>query len=329
MACEIAEILIELHKVGNMEYIGKCYHYPCDSTNTEKLSLQTREMKKALENWTELETARERYYPLNSFTNKQLCLLRQELYYPENLKTEVTCLLKALLPSLSDSDIVKTVKETWQQLFLTPTHTVAAPNARVYETPSISDPPLETFDIIEDLPQKEMQLEQLVESTLLTSSEREVYSNLTENYDTNPLLTMLVILSVSDGTQCTDGKVTDQYDDMVLETDLKERIIVQLINELLEKKSLPYKLREIEEQSIVAQSEDGNLSPSGSIMSESSVDLSLTRYYFKWHGAVVVFMHNLIAYRYEYFTLEQLGKLLQEIVNQHKIKGILLVDPDH
>ena len=277
MVCEIAELLIELHKVGIMEYIGERYDYPCDSTNTEKLVLQTKEMKKALKNWTELDTAREKYYPLNSFTNKQLCLLRQELHDPEKLKTEVVCLLKALLPCLADSLIARTVKETWQQLFHNSacTSTVAAPNAIICKMPS--NAPLDPFEIIEDLPQNELQLEQLVD-LMLSSSQREAYFNMTEKYDCLPLLTMLILLSAGD---CIDPtEVLEQYESMVIEADLDEIIIVKQINEILQRKTPPYKLREIEDTLSVVETRDSTISPTESIVSESSIDLSLPRYYY-------------------------------------------------
>ena len=79
-------------------------------------------METELKEWTEIsENARDKYYPLNSFTNKQLCLLRKELYNPQKLTSEVKFLFTALLPCTSGSDIIKAIRETWQQPLNFPT----------------------------------------------------------------------------------------------------------------------------------------------------------------------------------------------------------------
>ena len=134
-------------------------------------------METELKEWTEIaENARDKYYPLNSFTNKQLCLLRKELYNPQKLTSEVKFLFTALLPCTSGSDIIKAIRETWQQPLNFPT-TVSDATVSTQSSPSFTPkgaPPLS------DKSEKTLELKQLVESSALTQSERDLFMNMTE-----------------------------------------------------------------------------------------------------------------------------------------------------
>ena len=305
---QIAERLIRMRQEGFMKSLEDCYCYCCISLTAEELSKIARAMETELNEWTEIaENARDRYYPLNSFTNKQLCLLRKELYNPQELTAEVKFLFTALLPCTSGSDIIKTIRESWQQPLTT---TVSDATVSTQSSPSFTSkgmPPLS------DTSEQTLELDELVESEALTPSERYLFIDMTEQ-GTIPLATLLVILRNRGKAELKLNKMIDQYEDIMLEPWMQSanfEDICKEINELLSERSAEFLLKGKEDKIttfIVA-----------SKSSASIIDIPQPRY-----G-----LYNLVEYLNLYFTnysgnyltLDQLGELLQGIVNRHHLEG--------
>ena len=147
-----------MHQEGYMKSLGDCYCYRCKSISAEDLSEKAKSMEKELNEWTRIaENAREEYYPLNSFTNKQLCLLRKELFDPHKLISEVKFLFTALLPCTAWPDIIKAIHDTRQQPVKFSTATVSD---QASFTKTKMPPRL-------DKSEQKLDLKQLVESSAL------------------------------------------------------------------------------------------------------------------------------------------------------------------
>ena len=272
-AIQIAERLIRMRQEGFMKSLGDCYCYRCISLTAEELSKKVKEMEVELNEWTEIaENARHNYYPLNSFTNKQLCLLRKELYNPQKLTSEVKFLFTALLPCTSGSDIIKAIRETWQQPLTT---TVSDATVSTQSSPSFTSkgtPPLS------DKSEKTLELGQLVESEALTQSEWDLFMNMTEQ-GTIPLATLLVILRNRGKAELKLNKMIDQYEDIRLEPwmqSAKFEDICKEINELLSERSAKFLLKEKEDKA-TASNENSSRPIVVSISSASIIDLSQPR----------------------------------------------------
>ena len=272
-AIQIAERLIRMRQEGFMKSLGDCYCYRCISLTAEELSKKVKEMEVELNEWTEIaENARHNYYPLNSFTNKQLCLLRKELYNPQKLTSEVKFLFTALLPCTSGSDIIKAIRETWQQPLTT---TVSDATVSTQSSPSFTSkgtPPLS------DKSEKTLELGQLVESEALTQSEWDLFMNMTEQ-GTIPLATLLVILRNRGKAELKLNKMIDQYEDIRLEPwmqSAKFEDICKEINELLSERSAKFLLKEKEDKA-TASNENSSRPIVVSKSSASIIDLSQPR----------------------------------------------------
>ena len=230
---QIAEVLIAMHQEGYMESIGYVESYDCSSTTVDELNDKVQAMQEKLKKWTMLvEKTRSRYYTLNSFTNKQLCQLRRELYNPTGLKREVKYLLNALLPCTSDSDIIEIVNKSWQHLSTTPT--VDESDLSIKKHTRADVVPLECASASDN--EQTLEIEQLVESAALTASERDKYRNMIESQNAEPLLTLLAILR-SSGGMCELNDVLEKYEDITLDDGLKLADINKQINEHLSKRS--------------------------------------------------------------------------------------------
>ena len=79
--CQIAEVLIDLQRVGNVKYTGWRLQVPCGlSSVVSMLHDQAKVMEHELANWKEEVTQkRGDFYELNYFTTLQLLTLRREL----------------------------------------------------------------------------------------------------------------------------------------------------------------------------------------------------------------------------------------------------------
>ena len=288
-ACQIADVLIAMHQEGYMESIGDCYCYLCKDTTVDELNNKVKRMEEELNEWTMLvENTRSRYYPLNSFTNKQLCLLRKELYNPNGLKCEVKCLLNALLPCTSDSEIIKAVHESWQHLFSSPSALTVSRHSRA----SDSETSQKYTSVSEVKTKNSLEIEQLVESAALSAIERDNYRNLTESQRAEPSLTLLAILKSSADKKCDFLSVLDMFEEIKLtligHQKLKITDINKLINELLSKRSSAFFLKEEEEkeeEQILTGSNESISSTESSrkklTLSPSAINLSLSRYKLK------------------------------------------------
>ena len=288
----IAEALIAMHQEGYMESIGDCYCYRCSSITVDELNNKAKNMDEQLKEWTKLvEDTRSRYYPLNSFTNKQLCQLRRELYtFPSPcvsdsnaLTCEVKFLLSALLPCASDSDIIKALSESRQQLLSSPTTTMGSPI--VSKSSIASDSSKQAATASAKQTEQALEIKELVESLVLSSSERDNYMNMTESQRTEPILTLLAILKSSDEGNCELPDVLESFEVLQLQVmNLKLTIsdIYEQINGYLSKRSPKLCLKK--EAHILASSDESistTVEPSKNrlpIMSTSTIDLSLQRY---------------------------------------------------
>lgn len=171
-AYQIAEVLVAMHQVGYMESIGDCYCYRCSITTVDELTQKAKTMEEALKEWTDLvEITRSKYYPLNSFTNKQLCQLRRELCSPNDLKCEGKLLLSALLPCTSDSDITKIIHESRQQLLnsVTTERDQTVGKHSTARDSDISKKVVSASHVNEEVKQA-LEIKQIVESSALTAS---------------------------------------------------------------------------------------------------------------------------------------------------------------
>ena len=113
--CRIADVLIALQQVGNVQYINWVLEVPCRRKMVTDLQQQAKSMEHELEKWKEeLKTMREQYYELNYYTTLQLLVLRRELGLIKSqpsaiLKPNVVTLLRSIslhISSVSASQLV-------------------------------------------------------------------------------------------------------------------------------------------------------------------------------------------------------------------------------
>ena len=265
-----------MHQEGYMKSIGDCYCYRCKSTSAEDLNEKAKSMEKELNEWTGIaENAREEYYPLNSFTNKQLCLLRKELFDPQKLTSEVKFLFTALLPCTPWPDIIEAIHDTRQQPLKFST---ATDSDQTLSTKTKMPPRL-------DKSEQKLDLKQLVESSALKQHERDIFMNMTEQ-GTIPLVTLLLILRNrrNPKSELKLNKMINQYEDIRLgpwmeSTKFEE--ICKEINELLlltdVEQSTLFLLNETEDK-VVTCDETVSIPITVSKSSSSMVDLSQSRY---------------------------------------------------
>lgn len=279
----IAEALIAMHQEGYMESIGDCYCYRCSSTTVDELNNKAKNMDEQLKEWTKLvEDTRSRYYPLNSFTNKQLCQLRRELYAlppcasDSNVLTcEVRFLLSALLPCVSDSDIIKALCESKQQLLSSPTTAMGSP--RVSKGSLASDSSKQAASASAKKTEQVLEIKEIVESSVLSSREQNLYMNMTVQLNAEPMLTLLAILRSSiDEGNCELGDVLEKYEDLHDELTISD--INEQIKEYVSKRSSKLILMKEDvssDESISSTVEPSKKRPTK--VSSSIIDLSLQR----------------------------------------------------
>ena len=259
-----------MHQEGYMKSIGACYRYHCVGLLTKDLSTKVKIMETELKEWTRIaENARDEYYPLNSFTNKQLCLLRKELYNPQDLTYEVKFLFTTLLPCTPESDIIKAVQVAWQQPFNFPTSDETLSTHKSSSTFSSSCKTVPLLDKRQTLDLKQIQFE------VLEEREKDLFLNMTEQ-GTDSLVALLVILRNRGKPELNLYKMLDQYDNLRLEQfeqNVKFEDICDEINELL---PVNFFLKQTEE---TVTSEDKTHSTMAVSKPSSSIeDFSLSRY---------------------------------------------------
>lgn len=282
-AYQIAEVLVAMHQNGYMESIADLSCYPCGSTTVAELTEKAQKMELDLSTWIQsVEAIREKYYHLNSFTMKQLLQLRQELYHPKELDNQVVFLLKALLPCASESVIARAIQATWEELFDSPAVVPGIVECSHQESSKDS----EKDDTFSRSVNQSLDLEQLLESSVLTQSERSAYTNMTEFQGTDPLLTLLLILRTGDKENCTISRMIKEYEKMLLiGPNLPIVQVIQEINGLLAARSSSFLLKDEEDNSKGGHTEPETTSTSAhdeacTLAHSSSIDLSLSRYIF-------------------------------------------------
>ena len=290
----IAEVLIAMHQEGYMESIGDCYCYRCSSTTVDELNSKAKNMDEQLKVWTErVENARSRYYPLNSFTNKQLCQLRRELCAFLSpcasdsiaLTCEVKFLLSALLPCASDSDIIKALRESRQQLLSSPTTAVGSP--RVSRSLITSDSSKQAASASAKITGEALEITDLVKSSVLSLHEQDNYMNLTESEKTEPMLTLLAVLKSSDEGNYELPDALEKFEFLqlqVMNSKLTISDINKQINEYLSQRSPKLCLKKeahvlaTSDERISSTVEPSEKRPSTMSSRSSIVDLSLQWY---------------------------------------------------
>ena len=280
-AYQIAEVLVAMHQNGYMESIADLSCYPCGSTTVAELAEKAQKMELDLNAWIQsVEAIREKYYYLNSFTMKQLLRLRKELYHPKELDNQVVFLLKALLPCVSEPEIAWAIQVTWEELFDSPAAVSGIAECRHQE----SSKGAEKDEIFSRSIKQSLDLEQLLESSILTQSERSAYTNMTEFQEADPLLTLLIILRTGDKEKCTIPKTIKEYEKMLLfGPNLPIVQVIQEINGLLAARSSSFVLKEEEDDSKGGHTEPETSSTLESeeacaLPHSSNIDLSLSRY---------------------------------------------------
>ena len=104
--CHIAEVLLQLQQVGNVQYTGRMLQVPCSASNdiVDHLQKLAKTMEEDLEKWKEsIRETRGEYYELNYFTTLQLLTLRERLgiFKSSTADAVVTPDVLALLHSIS------------------------------------------------------------------------------------------------------------------------------------------------------------------------------------------------------------------------------------
>ena len=267
-----------------MESRGDRYCYRCSHLTSDELSDKSESMEKTLNEWTKaVENARDKYYPLNSFTNKQLCLLRKELYEPQKLTSGVKFLFTSLLPCTAESDIIRAINETrkQQQKCLT---TFSDASSHDHSAPSSTK---KITHISSKKTRQALELKQLVKSSALKPNELDLFINMTESHRTKPSLTLLIILRNRGKSEPKLSIMLEQYTDIrlqLMQTTKREEINRE-INELLSKQSSEYFLKETEDEADKADSDESVSRPIKVPVKPptSSVDLSLSRYYYYYY----------------------------------------------
>ncbi len=118
--CRIAEVLLTLQQVGNVNYTGWALQVPCstDRQLINQLQSQASDMENELSMWKkDVEMQRENFYELNYYTTLQLLTLRKELGRLKNpskdgaIPPEILALLQSISVQVTPSHIIDAVNE--------------------------------------------------------------------------------------------------------------------------------------------------------------------------------------------------------------------------
>ena len=119
-------MLINLHEQGCIQYIGWQYHFHCRSDQISQLKEEQKFIFQQLQLWNEaVTTARYKCYAFNSYTMKQILLLRKELQPRFTTTTgdmefvltqQALSLLKCVHPCADIATILLTLKESWNDM---------------------------------------------------------------------------------------------------------------------------------------------------------------------------------------------------------------------
>lgn len=122
--CEIAELLIALQQVGNVQYIGWYITVPCKPEIMPELRKLHNTMNYELQNWREeVREARFHHYELNYFTTPQLLTLRKELGYLKSLNSRSVSISRQVQALLQSIAPVTDVQVLLDSLLMSDEHT--------------------------------------------------------------------------------------------------------------------------------------------------------------------------------------------------------------
>ena len=219
-------MLINLHEQGCIQYIGWQYHFHCGSGQLSQLKEEQKFMSQQLQLWSEAVTAaRDKCYALNSYTMKQILLLRKELQprftttgdIEFDLIPQSLFLLKCIHPCVATETMLLKLKESWNDL-----EAKSEMNPQPKRGPIItSSPQLFTKnprELLNDI------------TSIFTKSERSTYIRLTERQGHDKLWVMSEILKRGIRTDIEDPRNNCKL--MEIELELSDEVPAD--SELLE-----------------------------------------------------------------------------------------------
>ena len=239
----IADTLVKLHAQGCVYFIGWEFRFQCKQ-NPLELQEEEKYLSRQLKLWEgAVNIARNNCYSLNSFTMKQLLLLRKELVpnyyhngeYKDVLHPQAITLLKYLFPCTEAKELVSTVKKSWELL---------DKPIDVFEQPRNENANVTFAAVISSPKQNGLTREEIVE-TVLTPEERIVYTRLTttEGYSSSTWI-IAELLQVTPRISNDAGieNSIDVLSDKILEMSAKdeepsEQELVDIINKHLKGKA--------------------------------------------------------------------------------------------
>ena len=198
-------MLIDFHEQGCTQYIGWKYRFHFKSGQLSQLKEEQKIMSQQLQLWSEAITAaRDKCYVLNSYTMKQILLLRKELH-PQFTTTgdmefvlapQALSLLKCIHPCAATETILIKLKESWNDL-----EAKSEMKTLPKKCPSDNDTPES-----HQLPTKDPRelLDDIVNT--FTGNENLIYVNLTERQGHDKLWVMSEILKRSIRTDIKDPR---------------------------------------------------------------------------------------------------------------------------
>ena len=198
-------MLINLHEQGCIQYIGWQYHFHCGNGQLTQLKEEQEFMSQQLKLWSEAVTgARDKCYALNSYTMKQILLLRKELQPRFTtmgdmefvLAQQALSLLKCVHPCADVATILLTLKESWNDM-----EAEVGVKSQPKRGPiTTSSPKLQQLsskdqsDLLNDI------------TSVFTKSERSTYVRLTERQGCDKLCVMSEILKQGIRTDIEDPR---------------------------------------------------------------------------------------------------------------------------
>ena len=197
-------MLINLHEQGCTQYIGWQYQFHFKSGQLSQLKEEQKSMSHQLQLWSEaITSARDKCYALNSYTMKQILLLRKELHPQFTtgkmefvLAPQALSLLKCIHPCAATETILLKLKESWNDLEAE-SEVKPLPKKCPSDDQTLKSHQLPTEDpkgLLDDI------------ANILTDSENLTYVNLTERQGHDKLWVMSEILKRSIGTDIKDPR---------------------------------------------------------------------------------------------------------------------------
>lgn len=177
--CIIADMLVKLHVEGCVRYIGwQCSYEFGKSTISDMENIQ-KCMSHDLYLWRDaVDAARNECYALNSYTTKQLLLLRSQLlpfFVAGSLNFDLTpntfSLLKYLCPYADKDTTLNVLKESWKCM---------EANIILEESITVISDNFEAPDVIDETPCPTANLIDVIVNEILNDKQRLLFIELTE-----------------------------------------------------------------------------------------------------------------------------------------------------